>query len=77
MLKYIILDDMNETPILFPLWIEHERMASKFSPNPLSAGFVEITEGKVIVSPRKSVSLKLGPRPQDTALIEAAIKFQV
>ena len=76
-MKYLILDDGYETPILFPEYKKHDDMSRKLG-KAISAGFVSFgprPEGEVgATCYGESVSLKIKSRPEDSGLISRLLK---
>lgn len=82
-MKYIIVDDgLNDTPILFPEYIDHGNMFSGVKQSAsstievLSAGFVSITPNSGTIQVKcfgHSQSLNLRPRDVDSDLIRRHI----
>lgn len=71
-LKYIMVDNAGtDTPILFPGWMKHDRVAAMLCTKCLSAGFVRFTDGEVQTH-GKSESLRIGTRSEDAAIIASA-----
>ena len=75
--KYIIIDHMGvETPILFPVFVEHSfiAMGSKV----ISAGFFDVwanEEADIVVSAYgKSVTLNVKNRDEDAEIIERLLR---
>jgi len=71
-LKYIILDDQTESPIIFPNWINHSDMVQGYQ-KVLSAGFLDVVAGAAghlrIACYGESVSLKIKSRPETDSKI--------
>lgn len=77
-MKYIIFKE-TKTNMLIPVIISDHSVHSQVKIEgcrPISAGFFHI-EGtfviKVILEEKKSVSLNMGPRPQDAELIRSVL----
>jgi hypothetical protein len=69
--KYIILQDPatgREYPILFSSALQHSHLV-RYDMRAVSAGFVAIHAGTVIVPEIPSTSLNLFPRPQDREIL--------
>jgi hypothetical protein len=69
--KYIILQDPatgREHPILFSSALQHSHLG-RYDMRAVSAGFVAIHAGTVIVPEIPSTSLNLSPRPQDREIL--------
>jgi hypothetical protein len=69
--KYIILQDPatgREYPILFSSALQHSHLV-RYDMRAVSAGFVAIHAGTVIVPEIPSTSLNLSPRPQDREIL--------
>lgn len=70
-LKYVIVDDKGcDTPILFPLWMNHDRFKHM---KPSSAGMVRIGD-ETASAYGKSVGLELKSKPTDSQLITYTIR---
>ena len=64
--KYIVFDEdgLPEFGIIFPSYIQHDRMARMIGAKPITAGFVKIQSGKIVCF-GSSISLKLMSDPED------------
>lgn len=73
--KYILFEiDGLESPVIFPPWIQHDQVRSKFMyAGVLSAGFVKIENGKVVCF-GKSTSLNIQSNPKDAIYFQDLIK---
>jgi hypothetical protein len=69
-LKYIIFTDATgqEHPIIFSSAIQHSSLA-RYDMCAVSAGFVALHAGLVIIPEIPSTSLNLNPRPQDREIL--------
>jgi hypothetical protein len=69
--KYIILRDQANRllPVVFAGRIEHAAMVPE-GHHVVSAGFVLILDGHLVIPDIDSESLQVGPRPQDKFLIQ-------
>jgi hypothetical protein len=70
--KYIILADDTgaEHPIIFSQAIQHSHLV-RYDMRAVSAGFIAVHAGTVIVPEIPSTSLNLEPRPQDRDLLRS------
>jgi hypothetical protein len=69
--KYIIVADDagNEHPLVFAREIQHNRAVPAHM-QPVSAGFVVLHQGRVMIPAIGSESLRLDPRPQDKNILQ-------
>jgi len=75
-MKYIIVTNGTESPIMFDESFSHRDMANERTEHvPVSAGYVKITHEGVVCYD-ESVSLALKPRPQDARIIERALGWK-
>jgi hypothetical protein len=72
MIKYIIFADEagHEHPVIFSSSIQHSSLA-RYDLRAVSAGFLMVGAGRVVVPDVPSTSLNLGPRAGDAALLQA------
>lgn len=74
--KYIIVGDAagNEHAILFHHKLQHNTMVPA-NMVPVSAGFVMVLSGIMIIPDIDSTTLNLGPRPQDKQILSKLINL--
>lgn len=76
-MKYLVLKSSlyGEVPIMFPDFLKHNEMASRFRHYvPVSAGFVGVDSKGEFIAYGNSTSMRLKAREEDTELLNRMLE---